>query len=476
MYFSNHSLLICTTAISTTLFSSSSEAFTFHHRHHQTTKNNKFSKRSTELFQSSPTSLSSNDLLDIDANALLKEGSESLGLFAKYFSKSLSTTGSTSSDVEKNSKVTAIVEEIIQLCDEIDQQITSMDNDETQGLTLRAIRYGRYSLLQSLMRVDYDSYVKVASFLSPIQIPRDELPNVQDIPFVEASGVDNSEDDKSVSLTASYIINGDNKPTTTTTATPTAAITLDENSDELVPDCELPDKSFDDNPLDKLLLKIFRDRVVVNSNGEAISEKEGIFGLLEQGRSYMIKPGQTEEAQHKMVRDTLGDLLTPVMPPVYRLFMSGIIPDRVVKFFSSSEDGEDNERKEVQIGPLFYAPWFTTIVTPIFFAFLVGPSRPNARKDGKAGGLVVEKCKFLQESGCKGLCLHQCKIPAQEFFMDTLGMPLTVSPNFETQECQWSFGEVPLPPEEDPLFPTGCLVGCESRKQMALTGGASNCA
>ena len=53
---------------------------------------------------------------------------------------------------------------------------------------------------------------------------------------------------------------------------------------------------------------------------------------------------------------------------------------------------------------------------------------------------MVEKCKLLQESNCKGMCLNIFKLPAQDFFRDTLGVPLTVSPNFETQECQWSFG------------------------------------
>ena len=70
----------------------------------------------------------------------------------------------------------------------------------------------------------------------------------------------------------------------------------------------------------------------------------------------------------------------------------------------------------------------------------------------------------------KGLCLHQCKLPAQQFFKDELGLSLTVSPNFESQECQWSFGEEPLPPQDDPSFPKGCLVGCESRKQVAEMG------
>lgn len=35
--------------------------------------------------------------------------------------------------------------------------------------------------------------------------------------------------------------------------------------------------------------------------------------------------------------------------------------------------------------------------------------------------------------------------------------------NILLQECQWSWGETPLPPDEDPSFPTGCLAGCPTR-------------
>ena len=51
----------------------------------------------------------------------------------------------------------------------------------------------------------------------------------------------------------------------------------------------------------------------------------------------------------------------------------------------------------------------------------------------------------------------------------TVGLPLSVTPNFETQECQWSWGEAPLPHKVDPNFPKGCITGCETRvalKQM----------
>ena len=38
----------------------------------------------------------------------------------------------------------------------------------------------------------------------------------------------------------------------------------------------------------------------------------------------------------------------------------------------------------------------------------------------------------------------------------TSGLPLAVTPDFATQSCQWSWGEVPLPPEQG--NPTPCPV------------------
>ena len=320
-------------------------------------------------------------------------------------------------------------EDIVKLCDILDEEIETINAKESDEKLLvealewkkNALEFGRYHLLTKLIKKDYDAYVATASFLSPSRIDRLDLPNVQDVPFNEI-------------MPSMANGNGDDS--------------------ELLDDCTLEDKKFNDSILDKILLKIFRNLVEANTNGVS-SSKPGIDGLLDQGRTFMLQPNQTAEAQHKMVSDTLGGLMTPVLPPFYRIFMAGIVPKLGTDF-----DGK-------QIGPWFYAPWLTTIVTPTFFGFLVGPSRPNRRKDGERGGLVVEKCKFLQESGCKGLCLHQCKLPAQQFFKDELGLELTVSPNFATQECQWSFGETPLTPREDPSFPGGCLKGCESRAAMA---------
>lgn len=37
--------------------------------------------------------------------------------------------------------------------------------------------------------------------------------------------------------------------------------------------------------------------------------------------------------------------------------------------------------------------------------------------------------RYLEHSGCVGMCVNMCKIPTQEFFTNSLGMPLTMTPS-----------------------------------------------
>jgi len=311
---------------------------------------------------------------------------------------------------------------ILKLTAQIEEQGGSSTAD-------RSLVAQRRQLMTSLIQHDYSAYVLAATTLGGL-IDREDLPNVQDIPHPTRTLDAPQRVDRA-------LLGG----------------TADKDL-ELVPDCTLPNVTYTENALDRVLLSIFRSLVAKHTGYN--SDKEGILGLLEQGREYMLRPAQTAEAQHEMVIATLAGLMTPVMPPIYNTFMSGRIGGK-------------------QYGPWFWAPALTSWVTPTFFGFLVGPSRPNRRRDGALGGLVVDKCKFLQESGCKGLCMNQCKLPAQQFFQENLGLPLTVIPNFETQECQWSFGEKPLPVEQDPSFPRGCLVGCPTREALREENQARKC-
>ena len=363
-----------------------------------------------------------------------------------------------------DARVQQIVKEILQICDDYNEisnsdrsvEATKLDNaidwttslqnidrDVIKELILQSLHqattqfqkfslnYQRYELLVQLMQMNYTTYITTATFLSSDKMQRYELPNVQDVPYISVA--------------------------TTSTAK------VDDSAETLVPDCTLTDMEYKDSILDQVLLFIFRSLVTKHTNG-VTSSIPGIRGLLEQGRTFMVQQKDSPpEVQHIMVQNTLRDLMTPILPPFYRIFMSGIIPKVQLPYNNVTIHAE-----EKQYGPWFYAPFLTSYITPIFFKFLVGPSYPNRhRQTGSYGGLLVTKCKFLQESNCKGLCLHQCKIPAQNFFNSTLGLSLNVVPNFVTQECQWSFNEMPITPvSDDPSFPSGCIRGCTSRMIM----------
>ena len=341
-------------------------------------------------------------------------------------------------------KYSATANDITLLCDAIDELVLK----DKYSIEVKILKLRRYHLLCDLMGKDRQGYIAVADFLSPNRIPRSELPNLQ-------LQLDSSSSSSS--------------------------------SSSIVPDCELRNVTYIDTPLDSVLLSIFRSLVQKEIGYK--SEVKGITGLLDEGRYYYLS-GASEDDQHFMVRNTLRGLLTPFLPPFYRIFMAGIVPckenndpDWLIEIFQSirnslpSGSSFDSGRRALtpgnQIGPWFYAPTLTAMVTPPFLSFLVGKSSINRRKDGKRGGMVVEKCRFLQESGCKGLCLHQCKLPAQQFFKDELGLSLTVSPNFVTQECQWSWGEEPVLPQNDASFPEGCLNGCPTRSSISNRGSSS---
>lgn len=37
--------------------------------------------------------------------------------------------------------------------------------------------------------------------------------------------------------------------------------------------------------------------------------------------------------------------------------------------------------------------------------------------------------RYLEASNCVGLCVNMCKIPTQDFFANSLGVPVTMTPS-----------------------------------------------
>jgi len=81
---------------------------------------------------------------------------------------------------------------------------------------------------------------------------------------------------------------------------------------------------------------------------------------------------------------------------------------------------------------------------------------------GKNQGLLVKRCKFLEESGCASACVNSCKIPTQNFFKNDMNLPVTMTPNYETYECIFEFGKAPTTDNLSDAMDTPCLSRCPS--------------
>jgi hypothetical protein len=118
--------------------------------------------------------------------------------------------------------------------------------------------------------------------------------------------------------------------------------------------------------------------------------------------------------------------------------------------------------------------WATSIVG----TWLMGETEINdveidGGKIGRNQGLLVKRCRFLQESNCASVCVNSCKIPTQNFFQQDMGLPLTMTPDYETFECQFSFGLTPTDANELDAKNTPCLSKCPSSGGMRQWHDAS---
>ena len=89
------------------------------------------------------------------------------------------------------------------------------------------------------------------------------------------------------------------------------------------------------------------------------------------------------------------------------------------------------------------------------------PHKPPGFADsGYQQGVLLERCRVLEASGCASVCLNVCKLPTQAFFNETVGLAVTLVPDYETFECRFVYGKTPPPPEQDQAFDTPCFPQC----------------
>ncbi|XP_057966712.1 beta-carotene isomerase D27, chloroplastic isoform X2 [Malania oleifera] len=167
---------------------------------------------------------------------------------------------------------------------------------------------------------------------------------------------------------------------------------------------------------DGLLLNLFRKKMVLEVGWD--SEKSGYDGLIEVATRLTMKGKTSSETVEAAVR-ILESLFPPMLLKLYRML---IAPIREGKF----------------------AAIMVARVTAVSCQWLMGPCTVNSvdLPDGSScsSGVFVERCKYLEESKCVGICINTCKLPTQTFFKDYMGVPLLMEPNFEDYSCQLQNG------------------------------------
>ncbi|MQL78558.1 hypothetical protein Taro_010983, partial [Colocasia esculenta] len=205
--------------------------------------------------------------------------------------------------------------------------------------------------------------------------------------------------------------------------------------------------------VDDLLLKFFRQKMVEEVGWD--SQKPGYDGLMEVVNHLMMK-GSKSETEKSAVR-VLISLFPPFLLELYQLLIT-------------------------PIGGGKLAAMMLARATALSCQWLMGKCSVNSidLPDGSSctSGVFVERCKYLEESKCVGICINTCKLPTQTFFKNWMGVPLLMEPNFNDYSCQFKFGVAAPLPEEDTTLLEPCLEICPNasrRRELTLKTPVVQC-
>nr|CAB3460098.1 unnamed protein product [Digitaria exilis] len=202
---------------------------------------------------------------------------------------------------------------------------------------------------------------------------------------------------------------------------------------------------------DDVLLAFFRSKMVEEVGWD--SEKPGYAGLMEVANRLMVKGKSALETEQAAVR-VLQSLFPPLLLVLYKTLLAPIANGQLAAMMLEAR------------------------ATALSCQWLMGPCSVNTvtLPDGKSwsSGVFVEKCKYLEESKCLGICINTCKLPTQTFFKDHMGVDLYMEPNFEDYSCQFNFGVPPPPLYTDKALKEPCLDICTNVRRRRELGRNSS--
>ena len=214
-----------------------------------------------------------------------------------------------------------------------------------------------------------------------------------------------------------------------------------------------PAPEYDDTkPLDRVLLGLFRRRMAEELGRD--SAMHGYDAIVDMSRQLKAR-GPGPEGTRRATQRILVSLFPTWLLPAFRVMFAKPYPAFSLKLNA----------------------W----VTALTCQWLMGKCEVNASEtDGSEGtelqgyGVKVERCRYLEETGCAAICLNCCKVPTQAFFAEDMGLPLEMVPNYEDFSCQFKFGLTPKPEVTAQAFATPCFSQCPTAREEKGTA-ASQC-
>lgn len=193
---------------------------------------------------------------------------------------------------------------------------------------------------------------------------------------------------------------------------------------------------YNDNMVDKLFIRLFTQKMADQLEGVDVPEEVTYEEFVRVSKEIMR--GRTPEQQRVVVKKVLQSLLPEQTAAVFRALFP---PNQLSATLNAA-------------------------VASIGFYWLVGESELKVGDVQVAPGVTrqqrsvvaIKKCRYLEASGCVGLCVNMCKLPTQEFFTEDFGLPLTMNPNFEDLSCEMIFGQAPPPLEADAVATQPCFI------------------
>ena len=164
--------------------------------------------------------------------------------------------------------------------------------------------------------------------------------------------------------------------------------------------------------VDRFFLNLFRSRMVEQVGVDSNLPMEDYQGLMELTAALNARFSDRDEVR-KRAKNTLVSIFPSWLPKWFAILFAKPFPR-----FSSRMNA-----------------WATYVAgTWLMGECEVNDCEVDGGGIGEDQGLLVKRCRFLEESGCASVCVNSCKIPTQNFFMEDMGLPLTMTPDYDTFE------------------------------------------